>query len=161
MGKYQVDLMEGYDAKDCIYDEKKEKRYQATIWIVIMVCMILVLLRGVIWHIEELYIAATYQKLEAEYNEKSDYAYYIDRDGKEKQCSMDGYDFEINDGKVTLYYNKDFSEIRPINTIWFWVKIYLFLGGIIAICIWRITKIYTKKSHSKELMAQIEQETNN
>ncbi|MBQ9136985.1 MAG: hypothetical protein IJX66_12925 [Lachnospiraceae bacterium] len=154
MGKYDVDLMDGYDGKACVYDEKKEKRYHATIWICIMVCMILALIRGVTWHIEEVYITLNYQSMEAEYNEKSGYAYYSDANGKQQQCSMDGYDVKIKDGKVTLYYNEDMSEVRPVNTFWFWGKAYLFLGGLIAICIWRISKVYTKKSHSADAMAE-------
>lgn len=145
-----MDLMDGFDAKACVYDEKKEKRYHATVWIVIMVCMILVLFRGLLWHVEEIHIAATWQKTEAEYNEKSGYAYYYDTDGREKQCSLDGYEPQIKDGKVILYFSEDMTEIHPVNTFWFWGKVYLFLGGMIAICIWRITKVYKKTNHSEQ-----------
>lgn len=150
MGKYQIDLMDGYDGRECVYDEKKEKRYHATVWICIMVCMILVLIRGALWHAQEIDMILHYRMLDAVYNEQTGYAYYVDDAGRQRQCSLDGYDAQIKDGKVTLYYKDDLSEVHPVNSVWFWLRIYLFLGGVTAICCWRIMKIYTKKSHSAE-----------
>lgn len=148
MGRYDVDLIEGYDSGACLYNEKKEKRYQASVWIGIMVFMGILLIRGIIWHVEEVYAVFNYQTVEAEYNEKMYYAYYKDENGREHQCSLSGHEPYIRDGKVTLYYKEDITKAFPVNTAWFWGKIYLFLGGVMAICIWRISKIYAGKRHS-------------
>ena len=32
MGKYEVDLLDGFDGREIVYDEKKERSYHARIW---------------------------------------------------------------------------------------------------------------------------------
>ena len=145
MAKLDVDLMEGYDGKNYVYDEKQEKRYESRIWVGIAVCMILVLLRAASWHIEEIYMVHNWQVVEAEYNQKAQFAYYEDENGKSYQSSVEGFLPDFDGDTIKLYYETNIQNAEPVNSLSFWFGAYALCGGILAFCAWRIARIYKKK----------------
>ena len=151
MAGHDVDLLDGYDSSQVVYDEKQEKKYHAGIWICIAFCMGLVLIRGIVFHIEEIYQVASWQCIEADYNEETMYATYKDADGVWYQYNVSGLS-PVHDGnKIKLYYEEDMRAAEPVSTLSFWLGAYALLGGLIGFSVWRIVRIYKgKKKHGTE-----------
>ena len=69
MGRYDVDLLDGFDGRQLVYDEKKEKSYQVRIWWFLLGVAVLILLRGMMFHIDEIKMKNSWNVIEAEYRE--------------------------------------------------------------------------------------------
>lgn len=150
MKKQNIDLMDGFDAKECVYDEKKEKRYHAGIWACLIFCAALILIRAVSYHVEEIIMVSRNSYLEAQYNEKSMQAYYIDESGRWRQYDISGF-APVHEGEsIRLYYEENIEEAQPVNSLSFWLFVYALTGGISAFALWRILRIYRKKKHIRE-----------
>ena len=144
MGRYEVDLLDGFDGREVVYDEKKEKSYQARIWWALLIAAVLILLRGVTFHINEMKMKKTWTPIVAEYHEQTAEAYYTDENGIKHHYSLAGFAVEHVDGKVTLYYEQDVNFAEPVHIISFWIKTYFIFGVAIALFIWRLWMIYKK-----------------
>jgi len=142
MRDYNVDLLDGFDGREIVYDEKKEKSYHARIWWALLLAAILILLRGVTFHIDERQLAKNGQQITAEYNESTAQAVYWDADGLYHQYDISGFTAEHEGNAITLYYKEDVAHAEPIHTAGFWLKTYLFFGVASLLCGWRLWKIY-------------------
>ena len=82
MAKYYKSSNEydGFDGKDSAqpYDDKKEKRFQADIWILLAVIFFLILVKTCYEHMSELYLVNNGSCIEAEYHSSSMRATYFD-----------------------------------------------------------------------------------
>ena len=78
MGKYEVDLLDGFDGREIVYDEKKERSYHARIWWALLGAAVLILLRGVTFHIDEIKMQRNWKTIEADYSETTAQAVFIE-----------------------------------------------------------------------------------
>lgn len=142
MRDYNVDLLDGFDGREIVYDEKKEKSYHARIWWALFVAAALILLRGVTFHIDERKLVHNGNQVVAKYNESTAQAIYREEDGSYHQYDLSGFTAEHDGDKITLYYEDEISYAEPIHTVGFWMKTYLFFGISTLFCGWRLWRIY-------------------
>ena len=142
MRDYNVDLLDGFDGREIVYDEKKEKSYHARIWWALLIAVTLILLRGVTFHIDECQLAKNGQKITAEYNESTAQAVYREADGLYHQYDISGFSAEHEGTFITLYYRDNVAYAEPVHTTEFWLKTYLIFGAASLLCGWRLWKIY-------------------
>ena len=144
MRDYNVDLLDGFDGREIVYDEKKEKSYQARIWWALFAAAVLILLRGVTFHIDERKMVYSGNKIVAEYNESTAQAVYREEDGAFHQYDISGFTAEHDGDTITLYYEDTVAYAEPIHTVGFWLKTYLIFGTASLFCGWRLWRIYKR-----------------
>lgn len=137
-----VDLLDGFDGREIVYDEKKERSYQARIWWALLIVAVLILLRGVTFHVDEYQLAKNGHQITAEYDEDTAQAVYWDADGFYHQYDISGFTAEHEGAFITLYYRDNLAYAEPIHTTEFWLKTYLIFGAASLLCGWRLWKIY-------------------
>lgn len=142
MRDYNVDLLDGFDGREIVYDEKKEKSYHARIWWALLIAAVLILLRGVTFHIDERKMVHSGNQILAEYNESTAQAVYWDTDGLYHQYDISGFSAEHDGDSITLYYRENVAYAEPVHTTGFWLKTYLIFGAASLLCGWRLWKIY-------------------
>lgn len=142
MRNYNVDLMDGFDGREIVYDEKKEKSYHARIWWALFIAAVLILLRGVMFHVDERKLVNGGNQIVAEYNETTAQAFYREENGAYHQYDISGFAAEYDGDKITLYYEEQIGYAEPIHTAGFWIKTYLIFGAASLVCGWRLWKIY-------------------
>ena len=142
MKDYNVDLLDGFDGREIVYDEKKEKSYQARIWWALFIAAALILLRGATFHIEEQKLVKNGQQIIANYNEATGQAYYTDENGAYHHYDLAGMSVEHDDKTIVMYYETEMAYANPAQELSFWLKMYLFFGGAMILCGWRLWKIY-------------------
>ena len=142
MRDYNVDLLDGFDGREIVYDEKKEKSYHARIWWALFIAAVLILLRGVTFHIDEMKLLQQGKQIVAAYNESTAQATYIEADGTYHQYDISGFSAEHDGDAITLYYVDEVAYAEPIHVVSFWIKTYLFFGTASLFCGWRLWKIY-------------------
>lgn len=142
MRDYNVDLLDGFDGREIVYDEKKERSYHARIWWALFVAAALILLRGVTFHIDEMKLVRNGNVITANYNETTAQASYVEENGAYHQYDLSGFT-AIHDGNIiNLYYEENVAYAEPIHTVGFWLQTYLFFGAATLLCGWRLWRIY-------------------
>lgn len=142
MGEYVRDEWDGFDTSNHVYDDKKEKSFQARIWICLAVVMGVVLLVVTSNLITEIKVLSHGTAIIAEVQEDGRAAKYVDEDGKYYAYNLSSYYPKYDGDAVTLYYIDDIHEARPQNTLISWIGHYAFFGISLGVCVWRIMKIY-------------------
>ena len=144
MGRYDVDLLDGFDGRELVYDEKKEKSYQARIWWFLFGAAVLILLRGVTFHIDEVRMKNGWNVIEAEYREETAQAVYREENGAYHQYDISGFSAEYEGDIIKLYYEEQIGYAKPVHKIGFWIQTYLIFGIIAVFTAWRLWTIYKK-----------------
>lgn len=139
-----MNLWDGFDGTAHVYDDKKEKRYQSRIWIVMAGIALVILISLVVKSGKEIYLLNHGQRIEAEYSEERGQllARFRDENGMLRIIDISGYRPAHKGESITLYYLDAKSEPRPVNTLLSWLFYYFVFGGWFVFCIWRIHKIY-------------------
>lgn len=131
---------------------KEYKENQSAIWKGFLTFSILLLLYTVYHHGKELITVFTGTAITCEYEEGnvSGRAYAI---AKYKEgthvysFNLDGYAPVIKNNTVTLYYTEQISRAIPQNRASSWLRSYILFGGISALSIWKIRKIYKEPNY--------------
>lgn len=152
MSKDYMDKRNAYDGFDnsCSvhsYDEKKEKWYEASIWVCIAVISGMILLYTIVEHSCEIYRMYWGKCVEAYYDEDRRIAVYTDQEGKEYKLTLGSYEPVYEGNTVKLYYTESIINARPANTMISWLRYYAFFGTLFGLSIWRIVKTYKKKHY--------------
>lgn len=135
---------DGFDGRDSYYDEKKDKKWNSTIWKLIACLSALMLLYIFVNQMRDVLLVKQGICLDAEYDEEKMVAIYKDENGQQYTYSLNSYSPESKDGRVKLYYRYNIRAARPRNSTISFVKNYCFFSIIFAIAVWRIWKIYKK-----------------
>lgn len=144
MGRYDVDLLDGFDGRQIVYDEKKDRKYHARIWWFLLGVVVFVLLRGVIFHIEEVRMKKNFQVIEATYYEDTAQAVYVEENGLYHQYDIRGFSAEYEGDRIRLYYENQIGDAEPVHETGFWIKTYLIFGLAGIFTAWRLWMIYKK-----------------
>ena len=146
MGRHDIDLLEGFDGRQIVYDEEKEKKYQARIWWFFLGIAIFILVRGFIFHVGEMKMKTSWNVIEATYYESTAQAIYRG-DGEEGvyyQYDISGFSAEHDGNKIKLYYEEYIAYAEPVHEIQFWLQTYLIFGLVAVFSGWRVWTIYKK-----------------
>ena len=144
MGRYDIDLLDGFDGRQLVYDEKKEKKYRGRIWWFLLVVALLILVRGVMFHINEINMKHNYFMIEATYYEKTAQAVYVEENGSYHQYDISGFSAEYEGDKIRLYYKEHVGYAQPVHRVSFWIQTYLIFVVSAGFFAWRLWKIYKK-----------------
>lgn len=144
MGDYDVDLLDGFDGRELVYDEKKEKSYHARIWWFLFAAAVLILLRGVTFHINEIKMKNSWNEIEATYYETTAQAVYIEENGAYHQYDISGFSAEHDGDTIKLYYEDQIGYAEPVHEASFWGQTYLIFGLATLFIAWRLWVIYKK-----------------
>ena len=126
---------------------KEVKENQSAIWKGFLVFCSLILLYTVYHHGKELITVFTGTAIVCEYEEGNTpgqaYAIARYRNGDQLYSfDLEGYDPVVKDNTITLYYTEQISQAIPRNRAASWLRSYILFGGISALSIWKIRKIY-------------------
>jgi hypothetical protein len=144
MGAYMGESWDGFDGRDHVYDEKKDKKWNSGIWKLIGCLAALMLIYIFVNHMKDILLEKQGICLDAEYDEEKMVAIYQDENGQSYTYYLSGYKPESRDGRVKLYYRHNIRGARPRNSTVSFIKNYCFFVVILAISVWRIWKIYKK-----------------
>ena len=103
---------------------------------------LLVLLRGVFFHIDERTMKKEFQFIEATYYEETAQAVYREENGAYHQYDISGFSAEYEGDTIRLYYEDQIAYAEPVHEIGFWIRTYLIFGAASAFCAWRLWVIY-------------------
>ena len=139
--KYNMgDSWDGFDAKQYVYDEHKEKNWRTGIWKILFCLMALIILYIITNHIDEIRLVKEGTMIEAEYDAKNSVALYWDENGSLHTYNLSSY-YPAHEGDmVRLYYTDSINYARPRNTLSSRIFHYCFFGGLLALSVWRIKK---------------------
>lgn len=139
---------DGFDGGNKPYDDKKEKRFQADIWILLTSIFFLIFASSCYKHIDELHLVQKGACIEAEFHDSYYKATYYDENGKYYNFDISGYAPVVDGDIIRLYYKDDIAKARPANTGSSWLGIHLLFGALSALSMWRLIAVYHKKSHA-------------
>ncbi len=144
MAEDNMNLWDGYDGTAHVYDEKKEKRYQSRIWLAAGGVLLCVLISMTVKCGREIYLLACGSRIEAEYSERGGHrlAEYRDENGHPRILDISGFLPARNGDHITLYYTEKKTEAVPLISPAAWLAYYAIFGGLFALCVWRIRRIY-------------------
>ena len=134
------DSWDGFDAKEYVYDEHKEKKWRTGIWKILFCLMALIILYIITNHIDEIRLVKEGTMIEAEYDAKNSVARYWDENGLLHTYNLSSYYPEYEGNVVRLYYTDSLNYARPRNTLSSRIFLYCFFGVILALSVWRIKK---------------------
>lgn len=145
-----VNLWDGFDGREIVYDDKKEKAYHSRIWVVLggIAALILISLFGKLG--AEIMLKMNGNSIEAEYDSDATktYARIYDEDGKMHSVNLDQYFSPVHDGDhITMYYYDDIAQARPISKPSVWGGYFGFFGAMFGISVLRLHAIWRPKSH--------------
>ena len=139
---------EGFDGQEITYDEKKEKRHEASIWFYLLGFSLIILCIILRNHVGEIITVYTGTCIEAKYavsGNGNEVATYYDEEGTPHFYNISGMNARIDGATVKLYYRDNINEAITIapwhERLWH----YSIFGVIFGISLWRILKIYRKK----------------
>lgn len=144
MKDYNVDLLDGFDGREIVYDEKAEKSYHARIWWALFIAAVLILLRGVTFHLEEMKLVQDGNMILASYHETTAQATYREENGIYHQYDISGFTAQHNVDTIPLYYEEDIAAAQPVHVGSFWLQTYLIFGVATLFCGWRLWRIYKR-----------------
>lgn len=146
-----INLFDGFDGTEFVYDDRKEKQYHSKIWIVLLTLAV-VLICSLFWQLgkDMLYktkgtaIVADYEK-----DATKCYARYYDEEENLHTYNMSNFFAPKADGdKIVLYYIADLSEARPMSLLSVWLGYFCFFGMMCGISVWRLYRIWHPKTHA-------------
>lgn len=143
-----ADEWEGFDTASVVYDDRKEKKYQRTVWLVLNVIAGAILISLVWHHIGDLRLIGSANMIEARYEEHGAQktAEYMDENGRVHKYAVG--DYAAHDGdRICLYYREDIRKAAPVSSGGWWIFQYLFFGAVFGVSLWRLIRIYHPKSH--------------
>lgn len=149
MGYYESrSEFDGFDNSNSVqaYDDKKEKRFQADIWILLSIFFVGIFLTNCYRHAHERQLLQNGTCIEAEYFEQQGRASYIDSDGKYYHFDVSGGFPVTNGDRIQLYYTDEVLEAQPQTAPAFWIACYVLFGALSAFCIWRVVCVYRKRN---------------
>lgn len=138
---------DGFDNSDSVqkYDDRKEKRFQADIWIFLSIIFAGIFAANGYKHIRELWLVRNGICIEAEYFADQMRATYFDEDRNYYSFDVSGTRPVTEGNVVRLYYTDEIRSARPQTTNAFWIGCYIIFGSLSALCIWRVVSVYRKK----------------
>lgn len=146
-----INLWDGFDGREIVYDDRKEKQYHSRIWVVLGIIAGLLLL-SLFWRLgTEIVYRTCGNSLEAEFVEEPTkiYARYYDENDNAYTYNLSEFFTPIHNGdKITLYYMSDIQEARPASKLTAWFGYFGFFGVIFGICVWRLYVIWHPKTHA-------------
>lgn len=146
VSRYQA--WEGFDGQETVYDEKKAKRHEASIWFYLLGFSLLILVIIIHNHMSEIITIQNGTCIEAKYSvmgNGNEVATYYDDDGKPHFFNISGMNAVHDGSTVKLYYMDDINEAITKAPWYERLFHYSFFGVIFGISLWRILKIYGKK----------------
>ena len=144
MGEYVRNDWDGFDSGNQVYDEKKDKNYQARIWICLAIVMGIVLFILVSNLVKEITVLNRGTEFVAEVVQEGRAAKYRDENGTSYYFDLTSF-YPRHDGvHVSMYYLDDIYKARPQNTLVSWFGNFGFFGAAFGFCMWRIWKIYKR-----------------
>lgn len=143
-----VDEWDGFDGTTRVYDDRKEKKYQRTVWLVLAVIAGGILVSLAAHHIGELRLISSANRIDARYYEEGAYrtAVYTDETGKEFRYTVGGYVSHDGD-RISLYYREDIRAAVPVSSWGWWTFQYIFFGVVFSGSLWRLIRIYRPRQH--------------
>ena len=148
MGYYESrSEFDGFDNTDPVqaYDDRKEKRFQADIWILLSIFFVGIFLINGYKHSRELLLVKNGTCIEAEYFEKQRRAFYSDGNGTYYNFDVSGFYQVKDDDGIDLYYTDEVMEARPQTAPAFWIACYVLFGALSVFCIGRVVSVYRKR----------------
>ncbi|MBQ7360786.1 MAG: hypothetical protein IJW63_11920 [Lachnospiraceae bacterium] len=115
MGEY-LDGYDGFDGRETVYDAKAEKKYESTIWKVLLVVGLIVFVVATALTVENIQLYLNGNTIEGTYDEvKSSVVVHVEG-GPDRYIYIDGgIKQKLVDGKATLYYaGENFLQAREL-----------------------------------------------
>ena len=145
MGDY-LDGYDGFDGRETVYDAKAEKKYESTIWKVLLVVGIIVFVVATALTIENINLLLNGKTVTGPYDaEKSSVVIQME-EGPDRYIYVDGgVHQKLKDGTATLYYTGDnFLKAQELLEPGFYVLAYGTALVLILGSGFMIRKIYKK-----------------
>lgn len=152
MKEFTGNEWDGFDNQSIVYDDKKEKHWQSSVWKVIAFFSAAMLIYIFSNHMKELYIINHGNNIEAVYNKDIMVASCFDKNGEWHSYDLSGYYPVVQNDHVILYYMDDIKKAQPRNSTISRILFYMFFGVILVFAIFRIVKIY---GYHKKLNLQL------
>lgn len=143
-------MWDGFDKAEYHYDEKKEKRYQSSIWKYLFALASIMLILTSYKFIEELNFIINGSSFVASYdvdNDGAEIVRYFDEDKNFYMFNVTGLNAVHEETTIKMYYLDDMNEAVPRTVWWLWFFYYAFFGIIFGISLWKIILIYRKKKY--------------
>lgn len=148
--KNNIDLWDGFDNTESVYDDRKEKQFHSRIWVVLVLVAGGMLL-SLFWQLgKDLVYKTRGTAIVADYEKDATkcYARYYDEDRNLYTYNMSDFFAPKADGdKIVLYYLTDLTEVRPMSLLSVWLVYFSFFSVMFGICIWRLYRIWHPKTH--------------
>lgn len=142
MREYTDNSWDGFDSSANVYDEKKDKRWNAGIWKIIAVLSALMLIYIFSNQIKEWYSIKHSTCIEASYDENTMRAIYIDENGMRYTYNLNNYYPANKNGYVRMYYTYDIRYAQPETSATARLSHYMIFGILFAISVRKTWKIY-------------------
>lgn len=138
---------DGFDNSDSVkkYDDRKEKHFQADIWIFLSIIFVGIFAVNCYKHIRELQLVKNGICIEAEYFAEQMRATYFDENRNYYSFDVSGTRPVAEGDRIRLYYMNEIRSARPQTENTFWIGCYIIFGALSAFCIWRVVSVYRKK----------------
>ena len=135
---------DGFDGRELNYryDEKKEKAFQAGIWIFISVFTGFILFSLGYNHIKEILLMQNGNFIDANYSIDYQKATCFDENNELLTFDLQAFSPVYEGQTVRLYYTDYIAQAQPANTLISWIGYYAFFGVIFGFAVWRIVVIY-------------------
>jgi len=119
------------------YDEgeaKSDRRFQATIWLGLLILFGALLAFSVSRNVGEIIMKNNANSVIGKFSPSTSTVSYTDANGSNHSVTIEGVVAEHNGEQITLYYyNNDYSKVKTVTWVWFWVFTYIFFGGIFLV----------------------------
>lgn len=128
-------------------DEREERWYQSSIWVVLtVICSVLFLF--VAWlNIKEIMLKANGKKITAPYLPYSDSLSIKAEDGKPYVIDFGGQFPSHREYEIDLYYYDNIAEAKPLTILEFWIITELFFGCLTVVCFCKARKNLLRTHH--------------
>ncbi len=140
----------GFDSDMHVYDERKEKWYQATIWWCLGVIALVISVSLIVREIKDYYITRTYQCVRAELRDDKGYAVYLVEDVT-RLYYLSSHSVKTDGNYVLLYYKNDIEYAEAVPTLASWLPHQIFFAALTLFSGWKLWTIYKGKKHSEEV----------
>ncbi len=140
----------GFDSDTYVYNERKEKWYQATIWWCLGVIALAISVSLIVREIKDYYITQTYQCVRAELRDDKGYAVYLVEDVI-RLYYLPPHSVKTDGNYVLLYYKNDIKYAEAVPTLASWLPHQIFFAALTLFSGWKLWTIYKGKKHSEEV----------
>ena len=133
-------------------EEKKERFSEASLWIVFTILSSLIFIFVVVKNIEEVILKYNGNKITTAYHEKEDSVIVQREDGTYFVIDITGIFPSHREKEIDLYYyGEDEMNATPLSSIWFWIFVECFFGGIAILCFRLARKNLKVTKHSQSI----------